>query len=55
MPYLWAKLKNGQHHHGKLKFDVGLTYLAFSLEEPGMLCFFTGNTLTVPSRAKAAQ
>ena len=55
MPYLWAKLKNGQHHQEKLKFDVGLTYLVLCLEEPRMLCFFTGNTLTVPSRAKAAQ
>ena len=27
-----AKLKNGQHHHEKLKFDVGLTCLEFSLE-----------------------
>ena len=24
----WAKLKNGQHHHEKLKFDVGITCLA---------------------------
>ena len=28
----WAKLKNGQNHHEKVKFDVGLTYLVFSLE-----------------------
>ena len=25
-------LKNGQHHHEKLKFDLGLTCLVFSLE-----------------------
>ena len=27
---LWrVELKNGQHHHGKLKSDVGLTFLIF--------------------------
>ena len=32
MTFLMAKLKNGQHHHGKIKFDAGLTCLVFSLE-----------------------
>ena len=27
-----TKLKNGQHHHEKLKFDFGLTCVVFSLE-----------------------
>ena len=36
----WTKLKNGQHQHEKLKFDVGLTCLVFSLERNLNIAFF---------------
>ena len=38
--YFGAKLKNGQHHHKKLKFHVGLTCLVFSLEGTLNVVFF---------------
>ena len=38
--YFGAKLKNGQHHHKKLKFYVGLTRLVFSLEGTLNVVFF---------------
>ena len=38
-----------------MKFDVGLTCLVFSVEGTLNVVFFTWNTLTIPSGAKAAQ
>ena len=45
-------MKNGQHHHEKLKFDVGTTFLVFSLElkfDVGITClvFSLEETLNV--------
>ena len=33
VPTCWAKLKNSQHCHEKLKFDVDLSFLVLFLEE----------------------
>ena len=35
-----AKLKNGQHHHEKLKFDVGLTFRFFFRRIPEFCALF---------------
>ena len=51
----WAKLKNSQHHHGKLKLDIGLTSLVFTLERTLNAAVFYLNTLMSTLGAKAAQ
>ena len=41
-----AKLKNGQHHHEKLKFDVGLTCLVFFFRRNPECCGFLPQILS---------
>ena len=50
------ELKNGQYHHEKLKFDVGLTCLVFFFKRNPECCAFLPETLvTLSLGAKAAQ